>query len=238
MTSKRRRSAPVLPDWINHLKKEGLGSKYEAAMREWAEAQSPGMGRDEPDWDDPSTREVAADSALTLRKESSLYRPVAAVFESAGLNLKNPFHWRILFDFFCWAHFRPKGKPGRPGKWSQQYSQLARDFALVRKEKLAFSNLEVCRVLKKRFPNRYGRPNEPPSAERIAKEAKKSQDPKFNPALGATLDAVLRLVRLDFEKQGLEWNADTEARKSKEWVEFLNKQVQRSGLHPVPKMPS
>ena len=204
MTSKRRRSAPVLVDWTNHLKKEGLGSKYETAMREWAELLSPGMSRDEPDWDDPSTREIAADSALTLRKESALYRPVAAAFESAELNPKNPFHWRILIDFFCWAHSRPRKKPGRPGEWSQRYSQLARDFALVRRDKPAFSNLEVCRVLKKRFPKRYGGPNEPPGAERIAKEVKRSQDPKFNPALGTTLDTVLRLVRLDFQEQGRE----------------------------------
>jgi hypothetical protein len=225
MTSKRRRSAPVPPDWINQLKKEGLGSKYQAAMRELAELLSPGTSRNEPDWDDSWTREIVADSALTLRKESPLYRPVATVFASAGLDPKNPFHWRFLFECFCWVHSRPQGKPGRPRKWSQNYSQLTRDFALVRKEKPAISNVEVCRIMKKRWPDRYGRPDESPSAERIAKEVKKSQNPKFDPALRAALDNLLGLVRQDFDERGLEWNADTEAQKSKRWLELLTKQI-------------
>jgi hypothetical protein len=225
MTSKRPRSAPVLAGCIDQLKKEGLGLKYKAAMKVLAELLSPGTSRDEPDWDDSWTREIAADSALTLRKESPLYRPVAAVFASAGLDPKNPFHWRLLFECFCWVHSRPQGKPGRPTKWSQNYSQLQRDFASVRMDKPAISNVEVCRRMKKRFPERYGRPNESPSAERIAKEVKKSLNPKFDPVLRATLDSLLGLVKQDFGERCLEWNADIEAQKSKRWLELLTKKM-------------
>jgi hypothetical protein len=75
------------------------------------------------------------------------------------------------------------------------------------------------------FPDRYGRPNESPSAERIAKEVKKSLNPKFDPMLRAALDNLLRLVRQDFDKRGLEWNADIEAQKSKKWLELLTKRI-------------
>jgi hypothetical protein len=112
MTSKRHRSAPVPADWINQLKKEGLGSKYKPAMREWAELLSPGTSRDEPDWDDAWTREIAADYALTLRKESPLYGPVATVFASAVVTLCLGFIGgppKVTAETFQTTHGLPSG---------------------------------------------------------------------------------------------------------------------------------
>jgi hypothetical protein len=221
MKSKPLQSRPSVTQWADQLKKAGLGSRFEAVMKRIAECQ----GRPdspEPDWDDRQVREIAADDALTLVESSLLSKSQIALFERAGLNPKNPYHWRILFDLFCWSQFRPQTKRGAPKKWSKKYPRLAYDFALLRKEHPYSSNEDICKFLKMRYPHRYGAPDQSPSKKRIAKELNKYQDPKFNPALRRTLDIILNALKLEAEKTGREWNADVEEEK---WREFLSSLV-------------
>jgi hypothetical protein len=219
--AQKRRSATMMPDWIDRLKKEGLGPTFAAGMKAWAEELDPGTTRDEPDWDDPSVREVFANTVLKVGQNGL----EAKVFDAAGLDPKNPFHWRILLTSFCWSLLQSKQKRGRPPEWVDRYPRLARDFAMVQKEKPSIAAVAVCRILKKRFPTIYGRQNESPSAQRIAKEVKKLQNPKFNPMLQAAIDNMLRTERRYYQQKELRWDADVEAQKTTSYSKLINRAI-------------
>ena len=70
------------------------------------------------DWDKPAIRDAWAASVLTLAPNSEFDGPLADAFTAAGLDPKNPFHWRLLVSVFALAHFRKRRGRGRPEEWS------------------------------------------------------------------------------------------------------------------------
>jgi hypothetical protein len=68
-------------------------------------------GDSDLNWDDPAIRDPIAASLWQIFPGDA-DRPVAITFEKAGLSPKNPMHWRMLFGYFCWAHFRPRRARG------------------------------------------------------------------------------------------------------------------------------
>jgi hypothetical protein len=202
-----------MPDWIGQLKEAGPGQRWQVQMKRLAELFDPETGREEPDWEDEDVREVCANWALKLGQTA----PETKVFEATGLNPKNPFHWRILFIGFCASLVQEKKTRGRKPKWIEKRSALLRDFAIVRKDRPTISDVGICRFMKKRYPSKYGPPNQSPTAERIAREVKKAH----NHSLQKTIGSILRVEALDHAKKGLLWNDEVKARKSSEYAKML-----------------
>jgi hypothetical protein len=145
----------------------------------------------------------------------------SSTFDQAVLN-KNPVHWKLLVTLFSWAHFGKWRSRGRPLKWTgEKYSQLLHEFSKIRNEKPTVPDIEVCRLLKKRRPDRYTQQ----SAERLAKEVKKAQDPKFNPALAHLLNMLREVTKVDYQRLKLDWSAEVEASKRKEFLESVLKRA-------------
>jgi hypothetical protein len=121
---------------------------------------------------------------------------------------------------FALAHFGEwRGRrAGRPQEWTnERYAQLQRDFDSIRKEKPAISSIEVCRRIKKRYPERYKKQ----SPARLDKEVKNAYDPRFNPQIGAFMGLMLKAFEEAHLKRGLAWGPDVEAATLKEMLKFL-----------------
>jgi hypothetical protein len=141
-------------------------------------------------------------------------RAVVTAFDKAGLDPKNPMHWNFLVYLFAFAHFgKWEGRRGRPLEWKgERYDQLQRDFDRIRKEKPTIASIEVCRLLKKRHPDKYSEP----SPERLAKEIKKAYDPRFNPNMAVFLSVMIKALEEGYLRNGLRWSPEVEAEKTKD----------------------
>jgi hypothetical protein len=157
------------------------------------------------------------DVSWILDAKSLVGQSVNKAFAQAGLDPKNPIHWKILVYLFAFAHFGQWPGRGRQREWTgQRYAQLKSDFQKVRDEKPTISSIEVCRILKKRHGDRYGC-----SAERLDKEVKKAYDPKFNTTLAPFVDMSLLVEKAVFIKRGLTWSQNVEAEKRNIILKFL-----------------
>jgi hypothetical protein len=138
---------------INHNE---LALQEASVMKELAANFNARNDRGEPDFDNVPFREALANAFLTLYPANKSDAPLAKAFTKAALDPKNPFHWRLLMNLFCLAHFG-RGR-GRGKEWdSTRYMKFLRDFEKVKAEKPAFNKSEVCRLLKKRHPGTYGK---------------------------------------------------------------------------------
>jgi hypothetical protein len=214
MASKKDRAARELQEFFEASKRQAV-PRLAAEMRKWVIEADPASNLAEPDWDDPYLRGQMASNALTLNLNRAIGPVVASAFKKAGLDPKNPLHWRYLLDMFCVVHFRPRPRAGRPQEWAtERQLQLLADFRKVRMEKPDRPDAEVFRALKKRHPHRYRQ-----SEGRLAKELKRAQDPKFNEGLAQVVDFSVQMVRAGYMRRGSEWNADVEAKEYKAVLE-------------------
>ena len=112
--------------------------------------------------------------------------PIAAAFEAANLDSKNPLHWRQLITYFAWAHFGPKRGRGRPATWnSERYGQRLEDVDRIKSKNERLSDSAACQNLKKgEFKEKY----EGQSAERLRKALREARNPYFNAELAKLVD--------------------------------------------------
>jgi hypothetical protein len=145
-------------------------------------------------WDDPAVRDAFAASLWQILP-GELDRPVALAFEKAGLSPKNPLHWRLLFSYFCWAHFRPRRGRGAPEIWSsRQYARLLQDADRLKYSHPRFSKENIYRLISKKgaYKTRNGKPL---SAGRIKTALREARDPNCNAHLSALLNDFLQHKR-------------------------------------------
>src|SRR5947207_1308413 len=69
-------------------------------------------------WGNPRVRDLWASPSLTLYHDNKFDRYVVRAFDEAGLNSRNPLHWRLLMYLFSIAHFGPKRGRGPRRFWS------------------------------------------------------------------------------------------------------------------------
>jgi hypothetical protein len=181
----------------------------------------------EVDWDaqierDPSIlRDSMAVSALKLY-DDDFDRPVAIAFERAGLDPENPLHWRLLLNYFCWAHFRPKRGRGAPELWSpERYIRLLQDEYQVRRDHPTFGHMDVCRVISKR--GAYKRKGKPLTASRIKSALREARDPQCNRHLLEYVAMIRQRIRQ--ESQNRDLSPDAEAALRRFCIEQYCKQV-------------
>jgi hypothetical protein len=197
------------------LLSSGIGAKLSAQVK----AQEKKIGPDDsivlPEWADPTM------AVLTLNSSSVLDQAAITAFKKANLDPNDPIHWWALVILFSWSHFGKWPGAGRPTKWtSKKYQELLRDFHEIRNDNPAISASRICKFLKTRHPTKY----DGTSAERLAKEVKKAQDPKFNPSLAHLLETMVKAARVDHQRQNLVWSPDVEAEQKRIYLQLILEQ--------------
>jgi hypothetical protein len=136
-------------------------------------------------WEDMDVDSIAAPAyrnIFTLTSDPS-DAPLALAFAAAKLHSNDPTHWRVLLEFFAWAHYGDRKGRGAPKKWdSVRLSQLRKDFSDVKSRNQYFSDNDVFRNLGRRPA--YQTKRGPLSMYRFKKLFKDANDPKHNKLLG------------------------------------------------------
>jgi hypothetical protein len=124
-------------------------SQLAETMNTVAGARPDGTRWDETDFyfKDPELRMVFANVALTLNS-SSIDDPVRRAFKETGLEPQNPLHWRILLQFFCYAHFGLQRKAGRPPRTDQP--NLLYEVAVLKGRNHTLSTNSALKTLQKK----------------------------------------------------------------------------------------
>ena len=108
---------------------------------------------------------------------------LARVFAAAKLNPNDPTHWRVLLEFFVWAHYGDRRKRGRPKEWdSARLSQLREDYRDVKSRNPFLSDDYVFRILGRRAA--YQTKQGPLSDESVRKITQIGERPKTQRTIG------------------------------------------------------
>ena len=201
----------------------GVGAKVSARLKEVEKEIGPDASVVLPDFADPTM------AILTLDPSSTFDQAAITAFNKAGLDPKDPIHWRLLVILFSWAHFGKWRFRGRPPEWITRHEQLLHDFYTIKNEKGEIKDIAVCRILRKRYSDRYAQ-----SAERLAKEVKRAQDPKFNPTLAHLLKIFVSAEKRDYQRKNIEWSSAIEAEKKSNYLEMLTaiRKKKKGGIRP------
>jgi hypothetical protein len=119
------------------MSKDGVSDSQLAARinKSW-HPRPDGKSWDEAVFKDPEFRMILADAALSLGP-SPIEEPVRRAFSEAGLDHQNPIHWRLLLEFFCYAHFAWTKKVGRPRR--RDHAKLLREVAALKQKNHALT---------------------------------------------------------------------------------------------------
>jgi hypothetical protein len=165
-----------------------------------------------PDFDDRLTRLVASQVALTLGQLNDYNTPILRAFEAAGLDHRNPLHWRSLLRCFCQAHFGKRKT--KPITWSPYLlSAVFKDYRDVKGAYPTIEDSALCRFLRtdKKYKKRYGRY----SFHTLRKIVRYAKNPKHNPAARypEMNNLLLQELRWAGERNhNLVWNEEFERR--------------------------
>jgi hypothetical protein len=120
-----------------------------------------GFGRNpemKPDYTNETLRAFAANIALSLDERLSDSAFIKQAFEKFGLDPLNPFNWHRLLGYFARAHFEPgrRGRPKETKKWKDhRLLALAYGYITIKNEKPRWSQQQICREIKKRWPQGF-----------------------------------------------------------------------------------
>jgi hypothetical protein len=222
-----KKADTVAKRW-DELVSSGIGKKLATSLQEFEEKIDTEVSNEKIDITDviATLRDSVGPTIVpfSLNPSKITDRAVITAFDKAGLDPKNPIHWNFLVYLFALAHFGKWPGRGRPLEWKgERYTQLQRDFDRIRNEKPTIASIEVCRVLKKRYPDRYSEP----SPERLDKEVKRAYDPRFNPDIALFIWVMLKAFEQAHLKRGLPWGPEVEAETMKEILAGLQKRKER-----------
>jgi hypothetical protein len=134
MAEKRMAAASILSKKLTLIGRVGGASAY------------PDLPAD-IDWDDPAAWSRDARKAFD---PSNLDESTRAAFRKFKLDPRNPYHWRMLVDFFADAHYGERAGRGRPKKWnSESLCALLRHVSDARKKRPSVKRSDVFRSLVK-----------------------------------------------------------------------------------------
>lgn len=180
------------------------------------------------DWDNPFVRNETASDAVTLDSENPMDEQIGLAFNAAGLNHKNPWHWRILLGMFAVAHFGPKRRRGARKLWAgDSYCQLLYDVEKVKAEHSWPSDRAACRVLAKRRVA-YGEHGKQQTAETLRRAVREARDPDKNSFLALWVGENLRKMRSDHQKRNVPWTTETAAAAKQKCIELMCKWIANS----------
>jgi hypothetical protein len=162
--------------------------------------------------DDPIVYCGVSLTALTLDEANPRDIQILRAFKVAGLDHRNPLHWRELLEVFAEAHFGKKKT--KPVKWdSRKFYSLSKDYLNVKRDHPEILDFEVCKLLMrdKVYKDKYGAYN----LHALRKLVRHARSAKHNLYLRhpEMRDPLLQEIRDGFE------------RRNKPWDEVLGKQM-------------
>ena len=167
--------------------------------------------------------------ALRLNDADKKHASVLAAFRKAGLDHKNPLHWKHLLSMFAETHF---GKvKTKTKKWdSVGLSKMLDDYRTIKSENPTASESELREELRKdkRFRDKYKHYN----IHAFRKLLRQARNPELNVLLRhpEMKDPLLQLIRQDYEKKGRPWTPAL-----KEWITGIVERFFDSLDHPKDK---
>jgi hypothetical protein len=187
MVTKQDVPSKILSQLLNEQKKES----YSELGRELAEHLREHFP--EKDWgdrfpDNPRIRDASAAAALEqLDPQNEWHKPAIVAFQKAGLDPNNPVHWRLLLQYFCFAHFRSARRRGAPELWNgEMYCRLLQESDRLKSRNPRLSNEAVYKAISR--SGKYKKANgEPISPGRIKTALREARDPKHNDVLAKRL---------------------------------------------------
>jgi hypothetical protein len=136
-------------------------------------------------WEDTDADSIVASAyrnIFTLTSDPT-DAPLALAFAAANLHSNDPTHWRVLLEFFAWAHYGDRRGRGAPKKWdSLRLSQFISDYHDAKSRNPNWSDDDIFRSLGRRpaYQTKWG----PLSMYRFKRLFKDANDPKHNELLG------------------------------------------------------
>jgi hypothetical protein len=153
--------------------------------------------------------------ALRLNEGNEKDAPLVAAFREAGLDHRNPLHWRHLLSMFAETHF---GKiKTKPQKWDPAaLFQLRHDYCTLESENPGAKSSELRKLLRtdKRFKDKYKSDSKDKSYNEDA--FRKLLRHALSPASNVLLrypemkDPLMKLIRNDYEQKGMQWTPEFE----------------------------
>jgi hypothetical protein len=165
-----------------------------------------------------------ASAAVDLSPNSALDAPLRAAFEAAGLNPMFPWHWRILFSYFAYAHFY-KPRRGAPQKWTPDaYCELLFAYHQIKRRRPKLKDSAVCDALMKqgRWVTKSGTQI---SADRIGRALNEARDPAKNAFIATWLEENLRAARAEFDMKQISWTPEHESELAKKVIANICKWI-------------
>jgi hypothetical protein len=159
-------------------------------------------------------------SFATQVGDSQIDRPVRAAFQKAGLDQKNPLHWRVLMWMFAQSYFGPK--PLSKHWTANKYCELIYDVEQL-KTKRKLKDRSACENIAKRGYYKNG--TKPLGKERLRKALREARSPKFNGVLAAAVMAGLQKMRLVYAARNETVTPEIERRCEKEITKRILKQI-------------
>jgi hypothetical protein len=96
--------------------------------------------------DNPLGRGLLWNTVLNLNEKDQKNIEILRAFETAGLDHRNPFHWRKLLECFAKAHFGKKKT--KPKKWDAfEFCVLLKDYLDVTRNHPELKASEACKLL-------------------------------------------------------------------------------------------
>jgi hypothetical protein len=151
--------------------------------------------------------ELIAKSVFQLDPKRQEDVPLLAAFAAAGLDQRNPEHWRELVSLFAKAHFEETPR-GAPEKWGPlEYAWLLRDIVSVLqlKPKSKHFATSISKILRtqKPFKEKYAKH----SQDHVRRLIREARSPSINKMLRYPKmdNFILSLIRAEYEDRGVPW---------------------------------
>jgi len=146
--------------------------------------------------------------AFKLDAKIETDRPVLRAFEKAGLDCRNPLHWKQLMEMFAEAHFGPsKTKPKRS---VSELWIIYQDYLSAKRENPKANESQICVFLQKdkHLKTKYG----DYQFDALRKLVRDAKDPEHNVLLRYPdlKDPLLKVLRDTYERAGKQWTPQFE----------------------------
>jgi hypothetical protein len=177
-----------------------------------------------PDFTDP-TQLFGIALNLTLIPGDPRDDAIALAFAKTGLNVNDPFHWKLLLTLFCVAHFADWPKVAAPKLWTRaRLEQLHKHVTEIRIRHPGLSDAAIAKILRKNrsYRETYGQHSIDYIRERI-RDAKKSEL-EFE----ELVQKHVKAVQLRYESVGVKWTSELESKTKSSFIEFARKKSEES----------
>jgi hypothetical protein len=162
------------------------------------------------DFNNDAVHAACSRVALPLNDASKAHASMLSAFKEAGLNHRNPLHWRYLLSMFAEAHFG-EVKTKTKTRDSVGLIKVLNAYLTIKRENLTLNEPEIRKKLRsdKRFKDIFQKVNDDRAFRKLLGQAR---NPEFNLLLQhpEMEDPLVQLIRSEYEQRGTAWTPDLE----------------------------